>query len=362
MQDYYQILGISPDATSGQIKVAYRRLALKYHPDHNPDDLLAEQRFVQIAEAYEVLSNPLKRNKYDSEQTIELEDDDYEQSKFKRRPPPPHFYYNFKPEKKIYSRRDYALASGAVLVMIIIAVVVPIYLLQITSDKYYNLAISNYFQGRYYSALHNVDLSIKDLSSNNDEACALASVILVHKLQKYDFAMRYIERGLGYEPEDSLASEFQYLKGICHTKKSQPDEALAAFSQVKNYSATFDSSRYRAAAILIFNKAQLDSAETILDDLISRNENHYGSDYLRGIVHEKRSEPLEAYDIFKSLIDKPFNQAAIYYHLARSEIKLNLADSACAHLKIASDYNLMEAKKLMNLYCKKESIFLSPYD
>ena len=41
---------------------------------------------------------------------------------------------------------------------------------------------------------------------------------------------------------------------------------------------------------------------------------------------------------------------------------LSLTDSACAHLKIASDYNLMEAKQLMNLYCKQESIFMSPYD
>ncbi len=361
MQDYYEILGISPSATSGQIKVAYRRLALKYHPDRNPDDLYAEQKFVQIAEAYEILSNPIKRSKYDNGISVDVEDDFQEQYRQQRRPPP-HFYYNFKPEKRSYSRRDYMLATAAVVAMLFIAVVVPIYLLQSTSDKYYNLAVSNYFQGRYYSALHNIDLSIKDLSTNNDEACALASVILVHKLQKYDFALRYIERGLDYDPEDSLASEFHYLKGICHTKKSQPEEALAAFAQVKNYSHTFDSSLYRSAAILIFNQTRLDTAEIILDELISRNKHNYGADYLRGIVYEKRSDPQNAYDIFSHLIGKPFNQAATYYHLARSEINLNLTDSACSHLKIASDFNLMEAKQLMNLYCKKESIFMSPYD
>ena len=75
MQDYYEILGISPSATSGQIKVAYRRLALKYHPDRNPDDLLAEQKFVQIAEAYEILSNPIKRSKYDNGISVDVVED-----------------------------------------------------------------------------------------------------------------------------------------------------------------------------------------------------------------------------------------------------------------------------------------------
>lgn len=361
MQDYYQILGISPSATSGQVKVAYRRLALKYHPDRNPDNIDAGEKFVQIAEAYEVLGNPVSRSKYDSGIDVEIEKDFHEKHRQQRRPPP-HFYRNFKAEKKTYSRRDYMKAAIAVGIMILIAIVVPIYLLQTTSDKYFNLAVSNYFQGRYYSALHNIDLSIKDMSSNNDEACALASVILVHKLQKYDFALRYIERGLDYDPEDSLISEFNYLKGICLIKKAQPDEALAAFSLVDNSSTSFDSSRYRSAAILIFNKSHLDSAESILDELIARNANNYGANYLRGIVYEKRSQPQKAHDAFRKLIGKPFNQAATYYHLAQSEIKLNLSDSACTHLKIASDLNLAEAKQLRNLYCKNESIFMSPYD
>lgn len=361
MQDYYQVLGVSPNATSGQIKVAYRRLALQYHPDRNPHDQLAERRFVEIAEAYDILSNPVKRSKYDNGIVFDLEEQ-YTTQYHQPRRPPPHYYYNIKPEKKTYSRRDYILATAAVIAMIFTAVVVPIYLMQATSDKYYNLAVSNYFAGKYYTALHNIDLSIKELSSNNDEACALASVILVHKLQKYDFAIRYIDRGFNYDPEDSLASELHYLKGICYTKTAHPQEALIEFSKVENYNTTYDSSLYRSAAILIFHQSKIDSAEAVLNELLQRNELNYGADYLRGIIFEKRSEPEKAHQIFSSLIGKPFNQAATYYHLAQAEIKLNQSDSACAHLKIASDFNLMEAKQLMNLYCKQESIFMSPYD
>jgi molecular chaperone DnaJ len=64
-RDYYEVLGISKDADEGAIKKAYRKLALKYHPDRNPDDKEAEERFKEAAEAYEVLSDAQKRARYD---------------------------------------------------------------------------------------------------------------------------------------------------------------------------------------------------------------------------------------------------------------------------------------------------------
>ncbi|MGF1480296.1 MAG: DnaJ C-terminal domain-containing protein [Cyanophyceae cyanobacterium] len=64
-KDYYAILGVNKTASAEEIKKTFRKLALKYHPDRNPGDKQAESRFKEISEAYEVLSDPGKRQKYD---------------------------------------------------------------------------------------------------------------------------------------------------------------------------------------------------------------------------------------------------------------------------------------------------------
>lgn len=75
-EDYYQVLGVAPGATDEEIKKAYRKLALETHPDRNPGDAGAEERFKRISEAYGVLMDPQKRAQYD----------DYRRYGFQQRP------------------------------------------------------------------------------------------------------------------------------------------------------------------------------------------------------------------------------------------------------------------------------------
>lgn len=64
-RDYYEVLGVSRNASEEDIKKAYKHLAIKYHPDRNPGDKAAEEKFKEAAEAYEVLHDADKRARYD---------------------------------------------------------------------------------------------------------------------------------------------------------------------------------------------------------------------------------------------------------------------------------------------------------
>ena len=64
-RDYYEVLGLQKGASEDEIKKAFRKMAMKYHPDRNPGDKEAEEKFKEINEAYSVLSDPDKKNKYD---------------------------------------------------------------------------------------------------------------------------------------------------------------------------------------------------------------------------------------------------------------------------------------------------------
>jgi len=64
-RDYYEVLGVSRDADDSVMKKAYRKMAMKYHPDRNPDNAEAEEKFKEVKEAYEVLTDAQKRQVYD---------------------------------------------------------------------------------------------------------------------------------------------------------------------------------------------------------------------------------------------------------------------------------------------------------
>ena len=64
-RDYYEVLGLSKSASDDEIKKSYRKLAKKYHPDLNPDDKTAEEKFKEVNEAYGILSDPEKKSRYD---------------------------------------------------------------------------------------------------------------------------------------------------------------------------------------------------------------------------------------------------------------------------------------------------------
>lgn len=98
MTDYYRQLGLSHNANQADIKAAYKRLAMQYHPDHNQGDTAAEERFKQINEAYHVLSDPLKKARYDRQFEV-AHTLPYQTSTGQRRRPYPYHPPGYNPQQ-----------------------------------------------------------------------------------------------------------------------------------------------------------------------------------------------------------------------------------------------------------------------
>ena len=80
-RDYYEILGVSPDAGEEELKKSYHKLALKYHPDRNPNDPVAQEKFMEVAEAYYVLNDTKKRSLYDRHGHNESQSSNYDHNR-----------------------------------------------------------------------------------------------------------------------------------------------------------------------------------------------------------------------------------------------------------------------------------------
>lgn len=122
MADYYETLGIQKTATSDEIRAAYKRLAMQYHPDHNPGSAEAEEIFKRVNEAYHTLSDPLKKSRYDARRsdsfTIYTENHDYLWEQRRRR----YYQWQYAQQTPYKLDREYFRIQGlAFLVFIVIA-------------------------------------------------------------------------------------------------------------------------------------------------------------------------------------------------------------------------------------------------
>jgi len=122
MQDFYEALGVSRTANQTQIKVAFKKMAMRYHPDRNPGNKQAEETFKLLNEAYHTLTDPIKRSRYDSRFHIITEefDDAYWQEIKQRR------YQHWKQSQDNRYRLDknyFKIQGLAFLVFLLIAAV-----------------------------------------------------------------------------------------------------------------------------------------------------------------------------------------------------------------------------------------------
>jgi curved DNA-binding protein CbpA len=236
MPDYYEILEIDKQATKDQIKAAYKRLALKYHPDRNLNNPYAEDVFKRVNEAYQVLSDDLKRSYYDlkfSTPYIHTPDNQATRTNtYTNPPPPPTQPYENSYDPKIYVSKKLRqrIQVGTIVGLVVLAlfgVWLNFYMNNKTAYAYYNEALVMYEQKQKHAAIIRCGNAIhykKDLY----EAFLLRAKIN-EELGNHFKAMDDYTSVINSQAKPS--ADLYFLRGKVNLKRYSYQEALSDFDQ-----------------------------------------------------------------------------------------------------------------------------------
>jgi tetratricopeptide (TPR) repeat protein len=357
-KNYYEILGVPVTASQSLIKSQYRKLALLYHPDKYKckDDQQAITKFNQIQQAYETLSNPEKKNYYDFitfasktyQSTPKL---NYRSSTRLKRSKRQLSHLIFRFRKRKIPRKQMALLGSGILICIMAVLIAPYLFINLSAQYHYEKGVQSYQEGEYYQALNSLNQSIYDMGSKNVDACLLSGRILIENLNQYSFALKYINKGLGFAEEESQKAELYYLKGKCLKRMELYINALNAFETSLQYLDDFDSTYYEIGELNTFVFKNYEEAISNFNQIINLNP-EFADAYLgRGYCYQQLGNHQKAIDDFNAFEQYNKMEGMAYFLKALSQIEMDQKEAACENLKKASILGITESEAAMLENC-----------
>lgn len=357
--DYYQTLGLDRSATIEDIKLAYRRLAKKYHPDRNIGDSTAEEKFKEITEAYNVLSNSSKKavyefseNRYDQPwvNSFTYQDLEINTTRYGKRKQKGGFNYPFNKNTAQNNKKKNRIIFGvSILVIVVILATLTLTLVKYSSDYYYNSGLDHYYGKNYSTALEDVNQSFTLLGGKRTEAYLLAGRILANHYKDYNSALKYINRGLSLKGENLITAELYYLKGKCLKGQKRFKSAYTNYKLAAMMNLDLDSLYHELGELNCFVFKNYDDAIKSFDKLISINPS-FSKGYIgRAFSYQKMGEHQKAVTDLKMVIQLDSQNKAAFYLKALSEKALNHPTTACEDLKQAI---ILGSKRAFELYKK----------
>jgi len=378
MRNYYSILGISESASAVEIKAAFKALAVKYHPDKNPENPLMEELFKEVNHAYQVLSNPYEKARYD----LQLQFGN-QQEIFHSNPPPEPPAYQYTNPKPRYTGRQinwkenwkatgYAFAfTFAVASIIMIGVGIKEYYDSYKMEKFlaerrltFEKAVDDYHSGRLDSAL----FAINNLGSfSNVEMDMRAFKIKAHEslifnadhqyyLHNYTDAIYYYELIEKHSPkfylplQERMAITYRQIGRFGKALKKLTELTIIGYNKINLYlmkAEIFRDDLNNGEEALRYFKLASDMA-------IKQYESVYGKAY--PLVMSSKSVPESHFKIYSGLANQYFmnqdyqktlkatawninmwpDSSANYVTAMKACIELNMLDLACEYYQQAN--------------------------
>lgn len=353
----YNVLGISPGASLKEVKGAYKRLALRYHPDRNPGNARAEELFKLVNSAYQTLSNPSKRARYDmrlqfqrqqQRSVVQHQQQQYEDPRYARTRPPAgvseRHYRNIKRDDTRFSRKDWYITFGFVAGLLFFSLLLKVAMDHITGEDKYRTALAYIEDGKYSSAHRLLSDAIQFMPENAAAYEARAKIEL-NVFDNYSSALRDLNRVIALREQPS--AQVYYMRGRSYQQLKEYEQAEKDLTLALELNDKLWRAYLARGEVRLFYLKEYEPAIADLSVYLNNNNSEVVSALTyRGFGYYKLGNYELSEQDYRRALDKDKDNGRIYYLLGRTELEQQ-PDSACAYLYKA--YQLGYSAALLEL-------------
>lgn len=361
--NYYQVLGVSHTAPAQEVKAAYKRLAIKYHPDKNPGNALAEEMFKLVNTAYQTLSNPSKRALYDLRLQYQREQQyravmqhqprPYDSRHYTTREPAgvsERYYKKREPKSSRFSRKDWyitlAFAGGLILFSLLLKGVMD----HIAGEDKYKTAIT-YIQDGKYSSAHRLLTDAIHFIPDKAAAYEARAMIELDVYENYSSALNDLNKSISLQEQPS--AQVYYMRGRSHQQLAQYQMAEQDMTRALQLNSKLWQAHLKRGEVRLFFLKQYEPAikdlTVFLRNSSSRPEQVEALTF-RGFAYYKQGQWEQSEQDYRAGLVADKENGRLYYLLGRTELEQQQPDSACVHFLKA--YELGYTAALLELRAK----------
>ena len=357
--NFYSILGVSPNASAKEVKGAYKQLALKYHPDRNPGNARAEELFKLVNAAYQTLSNPAKRARYDmrlqmqrqQQRTVAVHQPAHAGTRYAHTRQPAgvseRHYRNIKRDNNRFSRKDWYITFGFVAGLLFFSLLLKLGMDRITGEDKYRTALAYIEDGKYSSAHRLLSDAIRFMPENAAAYEARAKIEL-NVFENYAASLRDLNKAIALREQPS--AQDYYMRGRTYRQLEQYQKAEQDLTRALQLNSQLWRAYLARSAVRLFYLKEYEQAIEDLSVFLAnsgKGPNRVSALTYRGFGYFKIGDYVQSEQDYQAALALDKENGRVYYLLGRVVAAQQRSEEACEYFSRA--YQLGYSAALLEL-------------
>jgi curved DNA-binding protein CbpA len=368
--NYYNILGVSASATIREIKLAYKKLAIQYHPDKHQGNTFFEEKFKQVNEAYQVLSNPNKRAAYDLKLQYLLQMKLRQQAVHQQ-----HYRYqgpvrrpssvserHYRPiPKSRFIRKDYYIVAAIFSGIIIFSLLLKLVMDHVTAVDRYKEALT-YIEQEKWSTAHSFLSEAIYFKPTYTAAYMKRAFIEMEVRQDYEAALSDLDASI--TNAEAKTAQMYYLRSKCNQELqnimgAESDLTNAIRLDKKFALAYYERGMLRAVSLNKFTEAIQDFTN-YLDTGVPNAAMRKNSLYYRGFCYYLTQQNTAALQDYRQVLKQDNKNARVHFLIGKVQVELDSTVAACRNFDKAFNLGYLSAMGDIQRYCRESETVSLP--